>query len=415
MLHLIRNAIDHGIETPEERLAQGKTRIATLTLRGYQIGTSIGIEISDDGRGLNLESIAQTAIKRQVRTEAQIATMSESEIESLIFASGFSTRTEVTELSGRGVGLDVVRANVERLKGSIQVTSAPGEGCKFQVRLNMSLATTKVLLVEIEQTLYALPLEFIQTMITLTPQDIFEIEGNPSITFEDQPLSIARLARLLQLPSSEEHGQNYLSCIVLQVGGDRFGVIVDDLVDQQDVVLKPQSKLLKRVPNILGATILGSGAVCMILNPADLLHSLRNGSWQTVTPAEEKVIAKNRLLLVEDSIIIRTQMQRLLKGAGYDVTVAENGLLGLQQVQSQEFDIVLSDVEMPQMTGLEMTSSIRQDDRYDLLPIVLITTLASPEDKRRGTDAGANAYLTKGDFDQQLLFETLDQLIHSHH
>ncbi|MEL7417859.1 MAG: response regulator [Cyanobacteria bacterium J06555_3] len=423
LLHLIRNAIDHGIETPEERLAQGKTRIATLTLRGYQIGTSIGIEISDDGRGLNLESIAQTAIKRQVRTEAQIAAMSESEIESLIFASGFSTRTEVTELSGRGVGLDVVRANVERLKGSIQVTSAPGEGCKFQVRLNMSLATTKVLLVEIEQTLYALPLEFIQTMITLTPQDIFEIEGNPSITFEDQPLSIARLARLLQLPSSEELGQNYLSCIVLQVGGDkpdgmatqRFGVIVDDLVDQQDVVLKPQSKLLKRVPNILGATILGSGAVCMILNPADLLHSLRNGSWQTVTPAEERAIAKNRLLLVEDSIIIRTQMQRLLKGAGYDVTVAENGLLGLQQVQSQEFDIVLSDVEMPQMTGLEMTSSIRQDGRYDRLPIVLITTLASPEDKRRGTDAGANAYLTKGDFDQQLLFETLDQLIHSHH
>ncbi|MEM6610705.1 MAG: response regulator [Cyanobacteria bacterium P01_C01_bin.72] len=415
LLHLIRNAIDHGIETPEERLAQGKGRIATLSLRGYQTGSSIVIEISDDGRGLNLESIASTAIRRKVRTEAQIAAMSESEIQSLIFASGFSTRTEVTELSGRGVGLDVVRANVERLKGEIQVTSEPGKGCKFQVRLNTSLATTKVLIVEINQTLYALPLEFIQTMITLTPQDIYEIDGNPSITFEDQPLSIAELTGLLQLPSTVERSHNYLSCIVLRVENERFGVIVDDLVDQQDIVIKPQSKLLKRIPNILGATILGSGSVCMILNPVDLLHSLRNGTWQAAAPQTDQAIARNRLLLVEDSIIIRTQMQRLLKGAGYNVTVAENGLLGLQQVQTQEFDIVLSDVEMPQMSGLEMTSNIRQDKKYDRLPIVLITTLNSPEDKRRGADAGANAYLTKGDFDQKLLFETLQQLIHAHY
>ena len=416
LLHLIRNAIDHGIETPEERLAQGKSKTATLTLRGYQTGSSIGIEISDDGRGLNLDKIASTAIRRQVRTPAQIAAMSESEIQSLIFASGFSTRTEITELSGRGVGLDVVRANVERLKGAIEVTSVPGNGCKFKVRLNTSLATTKVLIVEINETLYALPLEFIQTMIALTPQDIYEIEGNSTITFEDQPLSVTQLASLLQLPSSDNRHKNYLSCIVLQVGSDRFGIIVDDLVDRQDVVIKPQSKLLKRIPNIAGATILGNGSVCMILNPPDLLHSLRNGSWRSavVAPAIESV-TRNRLLLVEDSIIIRTQMQRLLKGAGYDVTIAENGLLGLQQVQDREFDIVLSDVEMPHMSGLEMTANIRQDNKYDRLPIVLITTLASSEDKRRGFDAGANAYLTKGDFDQKLLFETLDRLIHTHH
>jgi two-component system chemotaxis sensor kinase CheA len=153
----------------------------------------------------------------------------------------------------------------------------------------------------------------------------------------------------------------------------------------------------------------------MILNPADLLHSLRKGSWRNIVPPVESVVTKNRLLLVEDSIIIRTQMQRLLKGAGYNVTVAENGLLGLQQIQAQDFDIVLSDVEMPEMTGLEMTAKIRQNPQYAHLPIVLITTLASSEDKLRGQAAGANAYLTKGDFNQQLLFKTLDQLIHSHH
>ena len=415
LLHLIRNAIDHGIETPQERIVQGKSETAKIVLRGDRTGSSIGIEISDDGRGLNLESIALTALRRKVRTEAELVVMSELEIQSLIFESGFSTRTEITELSGRGVGLDVVRANVERLKGSVQVASTPGNGCKFQVRLNTSLATNKVLIVEVDRTLYALPLESIQTMISIAPQDIYEIEGKPTINFEERSLSITWLASLLQLPTPENYSQGKLSlaCIVLQIGSDLFGVIVDDLVDQQDVVLKPQSKLLKRIPNIMGATILGSGEVCMILNPPDLLHSIKNGSWQNVSQPTESTSAKNKLLLVEDSIIIRTQMQKLLKGAGYDVTVAENGAIALHKLQSQDFDLVLSDVEMPQMNGLEMTANIRQNSKYDRLPIVLITTLATSEDKRRGTEAGANAYLTKGDFDQQLLFDTLNRLIYS--
>lgn len=415
LLHLIRNAIDHGIETPGERLNIGKPKTATLILRGSQIGDSIGIEIIDDGRGLDIESIKQTAIKRQVCTQAQLAAMTESDIQGLIFASGFSTRTEITELSGRGVGLDVVRANVEKLKGSIQVSSNPGSGCRFQVRLNTSLATTKVMIVEINQTLYALPLEFIQTMITLAREDIYEIEGKSTITFEDQMISLGWLAHLLQLPTPEDYStsKQKCACIIIDVANQRFGVIVDNLIDQQDVVIKPQSKLLKRIPNITGATILASGEVCMILHPPDLLHSLRNGSWQNVSLPVESSTIKNKLLLVEDSIIIRTQMQRLLKGAGYEVTIAENGLQGWQKVQNQNFDIVLSDVEMPEMNGLEMTSKIRQHRQYDQLPIVLITTLSSPEDKQRGKQAGANAYLTKGDFEQQLLFQTLNQLINS--
>lgn len=412
LLHLIRNAVDHGIEPPEERVIRGKSRTATIILRGYQTGSSIGIELIDDGRGLDLDSIKNTALRREVRTSAQLAAMSESEIQSLIFASGFSTRTEITELSGRGVGLDVVRSNIEKLKGAIQVTSTPGNGCKFQVRLNTSLATTKVLIVDLNQTSYAIPLEFIQTMITLPQTEIYETEGKPTITFEDKPISITWLNSLLQIPSSEDNQQkNSLFCIVLQINNEHFGVIVDDLIDQQDIVIKPQSQLLKHIPNISGATILGSGEVCMILNPTDLLHSIKNGNWHSVVDLTESNSSQNRLLLVEDSIIIRTQMQRLLKGAGYEVTVAENGLVGLQKVQSQEFDIVLSDVEMPDMNGLEMTANIRQNSQYNQLPIVLITTLASAEDKQRGKEAGANAYLTKGDFDQEILFQTLSQLI----
>ena len=414
LLHLLRNAIDHGIETPTERANVGKPNTATILLRGYQSGNSIGIEISDDGKGLNVESIKSTALRRKVHTEAELDTMSEAQIHSLIFASGFSTRTEVTELSGRGVGLDVVRANIEKLKGSVQVTSTPGNGCKFQVHLNTSLATTKVLIVDIDKTLYAIPLEFIQTMLTISQEDILAIEDSQAITFAGQPTSIGWLADLLQLPLTSDRSVNNnhnLACIILQIGSDRFGVIVDALIDQQDVVLKPQSKLLKRIPNITGATILGSGEVCMILNPPDLLHSLKKGTWQNVSRRVEQVETVHKLLLVEDSVIIRTQMQRLLKDAGYDVTVAVDGLEGLNKIQSEDFDVVVSDVEMPNMTGLELTAKVRQQSQYNNLPIILVTTLASPEDKQRGKEAGANAYLTKGDFDQKVLLDTLNQLI----
>ena len=417
LLHLIRNAIDHGIETPEERIAKGKPSTATLILRGYRSGNSIGIEIRDDGRGLDLKKIKQTAMARQVRTAAELATMSESEIQSLIFASGFSTRTEITELSGRGVGLDVVRANVERLKGSIQVTSTSGYGCQFQIRFNTSLATTRVLIVEEAENHYAIPVEYIANMLTISVDDIYTIDGSEVIDYEDRPLSIAKLGTLLKLSPTDRNRAaikpSKLFCLVLYLNREYFCLIIDAFTDRQDITFKPQSKLLKRVPNVAGATILGDGSVCMILNPVDLLHSLKNGTWQQVSDVHESKTAKNRLLLVEDSIIIRTQMQRLLKGAGYEVTIAEDGLQGLQKVQTQDFDLVLSDVEMPNMDGLEMSAKIRQQDKYRHLPIVLITTLSSPEDKRRGEAAGANAYLTKGNFEQQLLFDTLQQLIYS--
>ncbi len=412
LLHLMRNAIDHGIETPQERMLAGKPAKAKIILRGYQTGSSIGIEISDDGRGLNLDRIKNTAIRRNLHTAAELDAMSEEQIRSLIFASGFSTKSEITELSGRGVGLDVVRANVERLKGSIQVKSTFGQGCQFEVLVNTSLATTKVIIVEIEQTLYALPVEFIQTMLTIPQSAIFAIEDSQAIDFEGRPISIAWLRDLLQLPVTQKKSiDNSLSCVVLRVDNEYFAVIVDAFVDQQDIVLKPQSKLLKRVPNIAGATIIGNGEVCMILNPSDLLHSLRQGTWEDVTQRNDVSEIKNKLLLVEDSIIIRTQMQRLLKGAGYDVTIAVDGLEGWQKVTSGNFDVVVSDVEMPNMSGLELTTQIRQNPEFQNIPVILVTTLASAEAKQRGKEAGANAYLTKGDFDQKILLDTLNQLL----
>lgn len=418
LMHMLRNAIDHGIESPDERERLGKPRAATIWLTGYQTATSIVIEVRDDGRGLNLESIKQTALKREVVREGDLATMTPTQIQALIFAPGFSTRTFVTEVSGRGVGLDVVRANVERLKGTIQIESQPNQGCTFRVQMGTTLATAHVLIVDVHEQPYAIPVEFVQTTLLIQPNDIFSIEGGETIVLEHQPISIVPLSALLELntptnsrPASATNSQ-MLPCIVLKVGSDRLGLLVDALLDEQDVVLKPQSKLLKRVRNVSGATILGTGEVCMVLNPNDLIKSVRKRSSaftpRTFAKEQEK---QQTILLVEDSITIRTQEKRILESAGYEVMAAVDGLDALNKLKTRNFDAIISDVQMPNLDGLGLTAKIRQQKEYAELPIILVTSLASDEDKRQGAEAGANAYITKGTFDQRVLLDTLRRLI----
>lgn len=419
LMHMVRNAIDHGLESPGERERLGKPRQATIRLKGYQTATSIVIEVSDDGRGLDVESIKRTALKREVVREVDLAAMTPSQIQSLIFAPGFSTRNFVTEISGRGVGLDVVRTNVERLKGTIHVESQLGQGCTFRVQMGTTLATAHVLIVEVQGRAYAIPVEAVHTTLLIQPHEVFAIEGRETIILADQPVSVVALVDLLELKSgasgrSPQSGLNskLLPCIVLKVGSDRLGLLVDALLDEQDVVLKPQSKLLKRVRNVSGATILGTGEVCMVLNPQDLIKSVRQRS----TAAAPKVFAeaqvtKQTILLVEDSITIRTQEKRILESAGYEVVTAVDGLDGFNKLRAREFDAVVSDVQMPNLDGLGLAAKIRQHKEYSELPIILVTSLATDEDKRRGAEAGANAYITKGTFDQKVLLDTLRRLV----
>ena len=418
LMHLIRNSIDHGIETPQEREKLGKPPTATIRLRGYYSGNNIGIEIVDDGRGLDTESIKRTALRRGVCSTESLAKMSVEQIQSLIFAPGFSTRTEVTELSGRGIGLDVVRTKVEQLKGAIAVESSQGLGCTFKLQLNTTLTTTHVLIVAVNNVSYAIPVDSVQTTLIIARQEIFATGGCQTIMLDRQPVSVAWLTDLLQLPltvptspKAADSTTKMLPCIVLQVGIERLGLLVDALLDQQIVVLKPQSKLLQRVRNVSGATILATGEVCTILNPQDLLKSVQKGRGTTTSQQFLQEIKKLAILLVEDSITIRTQVKRILEGAGYDVTAAVDGLDGFNKLKSKNFDAVVSDIQMPNLDGLALTAKIRQQKEYTELPIILVTTLASDEDKKRGADAGANAYLTKGNFEQKLLLDTLKRLI----
>jgi two-component system chemotaxis sensor kinase CheA len=419
LMHILSNAIDHGVETPEERQQLGKSPTATISLRGYQTGNTITIEVSDDGRGLDIEAIKRSALRRGIRSQAELLRMSTAEIQTLIFAPGFSTRKAVTEISGRGVGLDVVRANVERLKGTIQVEFTPGQGCLFRITVNNILATTQVLIVQVNEHPYAIPIGFVETMLLVSPQEIFTDEGSQTFSFQGQSVSVVWLADLLGLPVKVPTSTQALNtaaktipCMILQIGSERLGLLVNTVLEQQDIVVKPQSKLLKRIRNVSGATILGTGKVCTVLNPPDLFKSAKKTVVSiTVRELTEKAQLKQKILLIEDSIPIRTQMRRILESAGYEVTAAVDGQDGLDKLKADKFDAIVSDIQMPNLDGLKFTAKIRQIPEYRKLPVILVTTLASEEDKRLGAEAGADAYITKSDFEQGVLLDTLRRLM----
>ena len=420
IMHMIRNAIDHGIESPRKRKEKGKPELATLKLRGYQTPSSIIIEVEDDGQGLDVDAIRETAIRRGLVRADEVDSLTESQIHALILRPGFSTRSMVTEISGRGVGLDVLRTNVERLKGTIEIESVRHQGCKIRVALGTTLATAHVLIVAVYGRNYALPVEFVETACLVDPQDIFTLEGRDTILYNEQPVSVVPLSQLLQLTADptntpRHHKLSRLSCIILKAGSDRLGIFVDALVDEQDVVLKPQSLLLRRIRNVSGATILGTGEVCMVLNPQDLIQSIRSKADRHLGGATQSTQSKTQrrysVLLVEDSIATRTQEKRILEAAGFEVVTAVDGLDGFNKLQTRNFDAVVSDVQMPNLDGLGLTARIRQHREYSEIPVVLVTTLATDEDKRRGAEAGANAYITKGSFTQDVLLETLQRLI----
>lgn len=414
LMHLIRNAIDHGIERVEERERLGKPRCGTVRVRAVRENSSVLLLVQDDGRGLDAVAIRQEAKKRGLQDDATLADMSMAQMQQLIFTPGFSTSSYVTELSGRGVGLDVVRVNVERMKGSIRLESAGGRGLTVQLRLPLSLATTRLLLANECGRLYGVPVDFVQTSRRIHAKDIFTLEGRSAVMLGDKPLIAVRLARLLELPAGEGGTPAILACIVLQVGDERLGLLTDELIAEEEVVAKPLGPPLQRVRNVSALAMLGSGEICAVLNPVDLLRSAHKSSG--VTRAAEvaetrRKTARPIVLLVEDSALIRAMEQRILGDGGYEVVTAVDGVDALNALGHRSYAAVVSDIMMPNMDGLALTARIRAEPRYKNMPVILVTSLASDEDKRRGLDAGANAYIPKPSFDQRVLLETLKRMI----
>ena len=411
LLHLLRNAIDHGIESPQERQSAQKPGTGTIFIHGLRRGNSLTILVADDGRGLNTDAIAQKAIALGLCSEQEIQSWSVEKIQSLIFEPGFSTRAEVTEISGQGVGLDVVRRRIKELNGEIEVSSQPGMSCVFRLDIGVDLTMTDALIVEASGQKFAISTDYVLSILEVSGGDISAFQENASIRVEDERVSIRKLSTLLGLQELEggPKSDSRMPCLLLHDGTRKTAIVVDRLhAHKKGIATELKIDLLARVPYVLGATVLASGEICIVLNPKDLITAeeanASSGQIDLCNTAPER----KTILLVEDSPVIRLQLEGILKSGGYEVLVANDGREGLEVLEKVRVDAVVSDIEMPNMSGIEMTQAIRSS-RKDV-PIILVTTLARAEDRQLGLAVGANAYLTKGDFDRSLLLKTLQEL-----
>ncbi len=419
LIHLLRNAIDHGIEEPEDRKASGKPVEGHIILSASQQGNNIVIQVRDNGKGLDLNAIRESAVRKGLISQDESEKMHDEDVKSLIFQSGLSTSKIITDISGRGVGMDVVRKNVEDLQGILQVESEPCKGTIFTMTLPLTLASSRGLLVKAGHQIFALPLTTIERMLQVKREDLASIEGKQAITYQGKPIALAWLEDLLELPTSNnrDHEKELLTIVVIVVADKRLGIIVDSLEGEQEIVIKNLGRQLAKVGGIAGATILGSGEVLLVLHTADLVK-LAARSHVRPTKRDEYVVQQNghsdqkTILVVDDSITTRTLEKNILEAAGYKVKLATDGeeALGVLVADSLP-NLIISDINMPRLNGFEMTGRIKQDARYREVPVILVTSLDSPADKARGIEVGADAYIVKSSFDQGNLLETIEGLI----
>jgi len=418
LMHMMRNSVDHGIELPDERRHEGKPGQGRLTLSAFQRGDRVLIVVGDDGRGLDIDAIRATAIRRNLLTLERAESIDTAALIDLIFHPGFSTRDSVTEISGRGVGMDVVRDNVRRLGGEVRVQTTPGAGTTFTITVPLTLATTRVLLVENAGLTYAVPSSNVERTGRIRATELHRVEGRLGLKIDGRVVPVVELSGVLKQPASPdapESTEEWRPFFVLIQGERAVALLTDRLVDETELVVKALGAPLKRVRHVSGAAVLGTGSVVVILNPSDLFNSAV-GNMETAPRASasdpsKTSAARRRVLIVDDSVMTRTLERTILEGAGYSVAVAADGVQALELLNESDFDVVVSDVEMPRMTGVELTIALREDERWRHLPVVLVTSLDAPEHVERGAAAGADAYIVKSSFDSAALLEAVERLL----
>jgi two-component system chemotaxis sensor kinase CheA len=418
LMHLVRNCVDHGVEKPKERERKGKPPRASITIAvSQQDGDKVEIIIADDGSGIDAAKVRSAAKKAGLIKSDEAQPPSDQEVLPLIFVSGISTSPFVTDVSGRGLGLTIVREKVERLGGVVSFETHANEGTTFRISLPLTLARFRGLLVRLADRLFVIPSLNIERALAITKSQIKTVENKETIQLQGQAVSLVRLDDVLQLPRQEppRGSKKKLTTVVLVSGNARIAFLVDEVLHEQEVLVKSLGPQLCRVENISGATVLGNGKVMPILNPLELMKSAVRATHVAIKPepvagkkGEEK---KKSVLVVEDSITARTLLKNILEMAGYVVATAVDGVDAFTQLRTNEFDVVLSDVDMPRMNGFDLTARIRGEKKFAELPVVLLTALESKEDKERGIDVGANAYLVKSSFDQSNLLEVIGRLI----
>jgi two-component system sensor histidine kinase and response regulator WspE len=414
--HLIRNALDHGIETPAEREAAGKPAQAHIRLEAMHSSGMLSIIVEDDGRGMDLEKLREKIVKKKLVTEDMARELSESELMDFIFLPGFSTREQVSEISGRGVGLDVVHSVVQEMHGIVHAISNPGKGMRFHLQLPLTLSVMRSLMVEIAGEIYAFPLSQINRTLKLNPDHIETLEGRQYFTLGNQHIGLLAANQVLGLPEAPPVTDE--SCIVvLGERLERYGFVVDRFLGERSLVVHPLDPRLGKVKDISAASILESGDPCLIIDVDDMLRSadilIAGGRLDRIEERGERSRSTSgkRILVVDDSITVREVERNMLTNKGYDVEVAVDGMDGWNAVRTGHYDLVISDIDMPRMNGFEFVEHIKGDPTLRSLPVMIVSYKDREEDRARGLEVGADYYLTKGSFQDETLLDAVADLI----
>ncbi|NML33505.1 hybrid sensor histidine kinase/response regulator [Paraburkholderia antibiotica] len=415
--HMLRNALDHGIEAPAVRLAHGKPEEGTLTLEARHSAGALQITVSDDGAGIDLAALRESIVRKKLASEDTAARLSETELLEFLFLPGFSLRDQVTDVSGRGVGLDAVHDVVKRVRGTVRITQEPGIGTRMQMQLPLTLSVIRSLLVEVGGEPYAVPLAHVNRTLQVSRADIELLEGHQHIAFSGRRIGVVTAHQILETALPPAHDNGSVCLVVIGDGSQTYGVVVDRFLGERMLVVQPLDARLGKIRNVSAGALMENGDPVLIADVDDWLRSVeRLVSGGALSHAQQRGVeaarrATRRVLVVDDSLTVRELERKLLATRGYDVTIAVDGMDGWNAVRSEQFDLVITDIDMPRMDGIELVTLIKRDPQLQSLPVMIVSYKDREEDRRAGLDAGADYYLAKGSFHDEALLDAVRDLI----
>ena len=416
LTHLLRNAVDHGIEPPEQRVLAGKPAEGLIRLRASHQAGLLVLELSDDGNGVDLERLRGTIVDRHLSPVETALRLSEEELLTFLFLPGFSLRDKVTEVSGRGVGLDAVQHMVRQLRGAVVLEQTAGQGSRFHLEVPLTLSVVRSLVVEVGEEAYAFPLAHIERMCDLAPDDIVQLEGRQHFWHEGRHVGLVAASQLLQRPPGQNPSDT-LKVVVIRERDAVYGIAVERFIGERTLVVLPLDDRLGKVQDISAGALLDDGSVVLIVDVEDMLRSvdklLNTGRLERIARRNQQATEapRKRVLVVDDSLTVRELQRKLLLNRGYEVAVAVDGMDGWNALRSEDFDLLITDIDMPRMDGIELVTLLRRDSRLQSLPVMVVSYKDREEDRRRGLDAGADYYLAKASFHDDALLDAVVELI----
>jgi len=414
IIHLLRNSIDHGIESSEERQAKHKNDVGQINIHIKEENSQIFISLFDDGAGIDIKKIVEIAENKNMVTKSELEKMNEQEKLDLIFRPGFSTKEIITEVSGRGVGLDVVKANLSNLNGQVSVQTELNKGTTFSLRVPLTLSSERGLLITSCGQLFVIPTSAVQRVLIIRAEDIFVVEGSQAIMVDNYPVPLLSLTDILGLEQQEIPTQDKLHIMVVKKGWNAVAILIDNIIGEREIVIKLLQPPLTNVLCVAGGTLSGSNQVIIVINPSDLINTaLHLGKIRRINLQDEsaKTISQPHILVVDDSITTRSLEKNILESKNYQVTVAVNGKEAWDRLQKQTFSLLITDITMPIMDGFTLTEQVKKSEKLRNLPVIIVTSLGSDAEKKRGIEVGADAYIVKSEFESGTLLDIVEQLV----